>query len=153
MQSKFQVQMQMEMATSIFVSSARCSQVQPAKKLASQLEIRKCPESKYLVAEVHNVSVDDDARLVPLTSSIHGCFQRARLLSGQVIEDVLEYSKCTEILHKLKPKPVQEEESRPGTCACLYRACGTVWHKECRAGLAFAYILFQGFCQVRSSQC
>ena len=50
------------------------------------------PESIYLVAEVHDVSVDDDAHLVPLTSSIHGCFQRARLLSGQVIEDVLEYS-------------------------------------------------------------
>ena len=69
------------------------------------------PESIYLVAEVHNVSDDDDAHLVPLTSSIHGCFQRARLLSGQVIEDVLEYSKCTEILHKLKPKPAQEAES------------------------------------------
>ena len=65
------------------------------------------PESIYLVAEVHNVAVDDDARLVPLTSSLHGCFSRARLLSGQVIEDVLEYSKCTEILHKLKPKPAR----------------------------------------------
>ena len=56
-----------------------------------------------------------DARLVPLTSSIHGCFhQRGRLLSGRVIEDQPEYSKCAEILHKLKPKPAQEEESKMG---------------------------------------
>ena len=60
------------------------------------------------------MAVDDDARLVPLTSSTHGCFQRARLLSGQVIEDQLEYSKCAEILHKLLPKPAQEEQSKMG---------------------------------------
>ncbi len=72
------------------------------------------PRSLYLVAEVHNTSDDDDARLVPLTSSLHGAFQRGRLLSGQVIEDILEYSRVGEILHKLKPPWAQEEESKMG---------------------------------------
>ena len=72
------------------------------------------PKSLYLVAEVHNTSSTPEERLMPLTSSLHGAFQRGRLLSGQVIEDILEYSRVGEIFHKLKPKWAQEEESKLG---------------------------------------
>ena len=50
------------------------------------------PSSVYLVAEVWNTSTTATERLTPVTG-LEGAFSRGRLLSGMVLEDILEYSK------------------------------------------------------------
>ena len=49
------------------------------------------PSSVYLSAEVHNTDGVVGHRLQPLTG-LEGCFSRGRLLSGMVLEDILELS-------------------------------------------------------------
>ena len=66
------------------------------------------PGSVYLSAEVHNTDATATHRLTPLTG-LEGAFSRGRLLSGMVLEDVLEYSKVGSIFKKLEPATAQEE--------------------------------------------
>jgi len=66
------------------------------------------PSSVYLVCEVHNTSSVATERLTPVTG-LEGAFSRGRLLSGQVLEDVLEYGRVGSIYYKLEPKPAQEQ--------------------------------------------
>ena len=66
------------------------------------------PGSVYLSAEEHNMDATVTHRLTPLTG-LEGAFQRGRLLSGMVLEDVLEYARVGQIFHKLEPLTAQEE--------------------------------------------
>ena len=45
---------------------------------------------------------------------MEGAFQRGRLLSGMVLEDVLEYARVGQIFHKLEPLTAQEEINKLG---------------------------------------
>ena len=60
------------------------------------------PGSVYLSAEVHNTDPVANHRLQPLTG-LEGAFSRGRLLSGMVLEDILEYARVGQIFHKLEP--------------------------------------------------
>ena len=60
------------------------------------------PGSVYLSAEVHNTDPVANHRLQPLTG-LEGAFQRGRLLSGMVLEDILEYARVGQLFHKLEP--------------------------------------------------
>ena len=71
------------------------------------------PGSVYLSAEVHNTDATNTHRLTPLTG-LEGAFQRGRLLSGMVLEDVLEYARVGQIFHKLEPLTAQEEINKLG---------------------------------------
>ena len=71
------------------------------------------PGSVYLSAEVHNTDATATHRLTPLTG-LEGAFQRGRLLSGMVLEDVLEYARVGQIFHKIEPLPAQEEVNKLG---------------------------------------
>ena len=71
------------------------------------------PGSVYLSAEVHNTDPVANHRLQPLTG-LEGAFQRGRLLSGMVLEDVLEYGRVGQIFHKLEPLTAQEEINKLG---------------------------------------
>ena len=71
------------------------------------------PGSVYLSAEVHNTDATATHRLAPLTG-LEGAFQRGRLLSGMVLEDVLEYARVGQIFHKLEPLTAQEEINKLG---------------------------------------
>ena len=76
------------------VSVARCVIADPG-----WLDVK----SIYLVAQIKNTGAAN-SELVPLSPDLSGAFERGRLLSGQVIEDVLEHSRVAQIMHKLKPK-------------------------------------------------
>ena len=84
------------------VSVARCVIADPG-----WLDVK----SIYLVAQIRNTGTQP---LVPLSPDLNGAFERGRLLSGQVIEDVLEHSRVAQIMHKLKPKWEQEEVRKMG---------------------------------------
>ena len=71
------------------------------------------PGSVYLSAEVHNTDPVANHRLQPLTG-LEGAFQRGRLLSGMVLEDILEYARVGQIFHKLEPLTAQEEVNKLG---------------------------------------
>ena len=71
------------------------------------------PGSVYLSAEVYNTDPNANHQLTPLTG-LEGAFQRGRLLSGMVIEDVLEYARVGQIFHKIEPLPAQEEVNKIG---------------------------------------
>ncbi len=61
---------------------------------------------------VNNTSATTGSVLEPLTQTVHGVWSRGRLLSGQVLEDVLEYARTAEILHRLKPAVAQLDASK-----------------------------------------
>ena len=69
------------------------------------------PKSIHVVADVFNTGI---VPLIPLVSNIHGCFSRARLMSGQILEDQLEAARVAEITYKLYPKWHQEEIEKMG---------------------------------------
>ena len=71
------------------------------------------PGSVYLSAEVHNTDPVANHRLQPLTG-LEGAFQCGRLLSGMVLEDILEYARVGQIFHKLEPLTAQEEVNKLG---------------------------------------
>ena len=58
----------------------------------------------HLSVLVKNTSATDDSNLVPLTKSINGAFSRGRLISGMVLEDVLEYARVSHIYDVMRPK-------------------------------------------------
>ena len=62
---------------------------------------------------MHNTDATNTHRLTPLTG-LEGAFQRGRLLSGMVLEDVLEYARVGQIFHKLEPLTAQEEINKLG---------------------------------------
>ena len=53
------------------------------------------PSTCYLQALVTNTSTTSNAMLKPLPFSVNGAFQRGRLLSGQLLEDILLYGRVT----------------------------------------------------------
>ena len=71
------------------------------------------PGSVYLSAEVHDTDPTANHQLTPLTG-LEGAFSRGRLLSGMVLEDVLEYARVGQIFHKIEPLPAQEEVNKLG---------------------------------------
>ena len=62
---------------------------------------------------MHNTDHVANHRLQPLTG-LEGAFQRGRLLSGMVLEDILEYARVGQIFHKLEPLTAQEEVNKLG---------------------------------------
>ena len=52
--------------------------------------------------------------LKPLTVSIGGAFQRGRLMTGLIVEDVLEYGRVCHIYDIMKPKVASDMESTMG---------------------------------------
>ena len=82
---------------------------------------------------------------MPLTTSIGGAFQRGRLISGQVREDVFEYARVCNIYDVMKPKTASDTEKTMGFATQLASlddlselAIGIppgkskrVWHKPC----------------------
>ena len=62
---------------------------------------------------MHNTDATATHRLTPLTG-LEGAFQRGRLLSGMVLEDVLEYARVGQIFHMLEPLTAQEEINKLG---------------------------------------
>ena len=66
------------------------------------------PASLYMSVLVHNDGGENQL-LRPLTVSVDGCFQRGRLLSGQIIEDCLEYSRTSTMYNWLLPSAVLAE--------------------------------------------
>ena len=71
------------------------------------------PGSVHLSAEVHNKDPIANHQLTPLTG-LEGAFSRGRLLSGMVLEDVLEYARVGQIFHKIEPLPAQQEIRKLG---------------------------------------
>ena len=71
------------------------------------------PATVYMSCLVHNDGAAG-SMLRPLTTSVNGCFQRARLLSGQVIEDIQEYSKVSTLYDWLAPAAVLAEKEKVG---------------------------------------
>ena len=71
------------------------------------------PATCYMSCLLHNDG-DAHAMLSPLTTSVNGCFQRARLLSGQVIEDIQEYSKVSTLYDWMAPAAVLAEREKLG---------------------------------------
>ena len=55
------------------------------------------PATLYMQCVVTNISTAGSGtpNRVPLTSSINGAFSRGRLLSGQLLEDILMYGRVT----------------------------------------------------------
>ena len=53
------------------------------------------PSTCFVQALVTNTSGTANSFLKPLTSSVHGCFNRGRLLSGQLLEDRLLYGRIS----------------------------------------------------------
>ena len=72
------------------------------------------PATVYMSCLVHNDESTPNSMLRPLTTSVNGCFQRGRLMSGQTIEDVLEYAKVSTIYDWLKPEVALEETEKVG---------------------------------------
>ena len=74
------------------------------------------PSSVYLVAEVWNSDADATHHMTPLTG-LEGAFSRGRLLSGMVLEDILECARVGSIFKKLEPPWAQEEVDRAAETA------------------------------------
>ena len=68
----------------------------------------------HLSVLVKNTSTNIDAHLIPLTTTINGAFQRGRLISGMVLEDVLEYQRVNHIYDVMKPKAALEMDKTMG---------------------------------------
>ena len=58
------------------------------------------PATLYMQCVVNNTA--STGLRVPLTSSINGAFSRGRLLSGQLLEDILMYGRVTHLYENLK---------------------------------------------------
>lgn len=72
------------------------------------------PATLYMQCLVTNTSATTSSVLVPLTSSINGAFSRARLLSGQLLEDILMYGRVSHFYENLKSRVAQEEVKKLG---------------------------------------
>ena len=72
------------------------------------------PATIHVSCLLHNDATDNDSVLRPLTTSVNGAFQRGRLLSGQVLEDINEYAKVSTLYHWLQPQAVLEETEKTG---------------------------------------
>ena len=101
----------------------------------------------FLSCLVTNTSDEAGEVLKPLTTSIGGAFQRGRLISGQVIEEVLEYGRVSHIYDIMKPKTGLAMDKTLGFATAttangdvpLALQAGEskrVWHKPC-FGLMF----------------
>ena len=72
------------------------------------------PATLYMQCVVNNTETTSGSVLVPLTSSINGAFSRGRLLSGQLLEDILMYGRVTHLYENLKSTVAQAEIKKLG---------------------------------------
>ena len=66
------------------------------------------PSTLYMQCLVTNTSSTANAKLKPLTPSIEGAFNRGRLLSGQILEDMLLYGRVSWLYHVMKSDVAQK---------------------------------------------
>ena len=98
----------------------------------------------HLSVLVKNTSRTEDSHLVPLTKFINGAFSRGRLISGMVLEDVLEYQRVSHIYDVMRPKQGSDMDRIMGVPEQYNNHTQThevipirdgeskrVWHKPC----------------------